>query len=66
MGNENRPLQPLSAEEFSRLTSQERIEYLARAIEDSERRLKALGRTTAPEPATAQPSASRTTGAQNT
>jgi hypothetical protein len=43
MGEEKPPLRPLSAEEFSRLTSQERIEYLVRAIEDTERRLKALG-----------------------
>ena len=44
MANEKPPLQPLSAEEFSRLSSQERIEYLLRAIEDTERRLRALGR----------------------
>jgi hypothetical protein len=56
------PLPPLSAEEFSRLTSQERIEYLVRAIEDTERRLKAL----APEKATVPPSALRTTGARKT
>jgi hypothetical protein len=55
-------LQPLSAEEFSRLSSQERIEYLVRAINDTERRLKAL----ASETATAQPSAPRTTGARDT
>ena len=54
MGEEKHPLQPLSAEEFSRLTSQERIEYLVRAIKDSERRLKA------------QPPALRTTGARST
>jgi len=32
MSKNRPPLQPLSAEEFSRLSSQERIEYLVRAI----------------------------------
>ena len=62
MSKNRPPLQPLSAEEFSRLSSQERIEYLVRAITDTERRLKAL----ASETLTAQPSAQRTTGARNT